>query len=250
MTSRPHAQSLSDRAYHAIRERILRGQVRPGSPLSRRRLAQELGMSVLPVTDALRRLDADRLVETRARAGTRVRVPTASDIRELYELREALESQSARLFAERATPAQRRALAALAGQVDAGFVRLAATGADPARRFQVHSQHVRLHRSIAEHARSRLLTHAIERNHVLILNWLFDVGARRTPLPPDFHARLVEPLVAGDADASDRAMRAHVRYGLGEITENFIAIAASEWRERAGTHVTVTPARRPARMPR
>ncbi|MGH9386980.1 MAG: GntR family transcriptional regulator, partial [Vicinamibacterales bacterium] len=122
----PHAAStvsLDEEAYRAIRETILRGQLRPGSPLSRRRLAQELGMSVLPVTDALRRLEADGLVETRARAGTRVRVQTAVDIQDLYELREALESQSARLFAERATPAERRALASLARQVDSLFNR-------------------------------------------------------------------------------------------------------------------------------
>ena len=75
--------------------------------------------------------------------------------------------------------------------------------------------------SIAEHARSPLLTWAIERNHVLILNWLFDVGARRTPLPADFHTRLVETLISGDPDAADTAMRAHVRYGLGGITGNF-----------------------------
>src|SRR4029453_12614444 len=80
--------SLSNQAYLAIRDEILRGQLKPGSPLSRRRLAQELGMSVLPVTEALRRLEADGLVESRPRAGTRVRVPAATDIRELYELRE------------------------------------------------------------------------------------------------------------------------------------------------------------------
>src|SRR5881397_237350 len=95
--------SLADEAYAAIREEILRGQLRPGTPLSRRRLAQELGMSVLPVTDALRRLEVDGLVESRARAGTRVRVPSDADIHALYELREALETQSARLFARKAT---------------------------------------------------------------------------------------------------------------------------------------------------
>ena len=61
-------------------------------------------MSVLPVSEALRRLEEDGLVESRPRAGTRVRVPSESDVRDLYELREALESQAARLFAERATP--------------------------------------------------------------------------------------------------------------------------------------------------
>src|SRR5262245_63353398 len=93
------AVSLSDRAYGAIREEILRGQLRPGTPLSRRRLARELGMSVLPVSDALRRLEADGLVESRARAGTGVRVPSDADINALYEFRAALVPQGARLFA-------------------------------------------------------------------------------------------------------------------------------------------------------
>jgi DNA-binding GntR family transcriptional regulator len=148
--------SLSERAYAAIREEILRGQLRPGTPLSRRRLARELGMSVLPVTDALRRLEVDGLVESRARAGTRVRVPSDADIHALYELREALETQAARLFARKATPAERLELKVLAGQVDTLFSRFPASD-DPDFRFRVHSQHVRLHMFIARHARSRLL---------------------------------------------------------------------------------------------
>jgi DNA-binding GntR family transcriptional regulator len=223
--------SLSDRAYAAIREEILRGQLRPGMPLSRRRLARELGMSVLPVTDALRRLEVDGLVESRARAGTRVRVPSDADIHALYELREALETQAARLFARKATPAERLELKVLAGQVDTLFSRLPACD-DPDFRFRVHSQHVRFHMFIAQHARSRLLGEMIERNHVLILNWLFDVGARRTPLPRHFHTRLVDALVSGDPHAADAAMRAHVQYGLSEISGNFDALTASEWRER------------------
>src|ERR687898_628742 len=93
--------SLCDKAYLAIRDEILRGQLRPGTPLSRRRLARGLGMRVLPVTDALPPLEGDGLGDSRARAGTRVRVPSEKDGRELYELREALETQSARLLAQR-----------------------------------------------------------------------------------------------------------------------------------------------------
>ena len=224
--------SLADAAYVAIREEILRGLLRPGTALSRRRLAQELGMSVLPVSDALRRLEADGLVETRARAGTRVRIPSAKDIRDLYELREALESQSARLFAARATPAQRLELLHLGNQVDSLFRELATRPNDSAFRFKVHSRHVRLHLHIAEHAASPLLTQMIERNHVLVLNWLFDVSARRTPLPQHFHSELASTLVSGDPAAADAAMRAHVRYGLTEITDNFGDYGSAEWRER------------------
>ena len=224
--------SLADRAYRAIRDEILRGQLGPGTALSRRRLARELGMSVLPVTDALRRLAAEGLVETRPRAGTRVRIPTERDVKELYELREALETQSARLFAERATPAQRSELQRLGRQVDQLFGRMASSGDDPAFRFDVHSHHVRLHMHIAEHAGSALLREMIETNHVLVLNWLFDVVGRRTPLPPRFHSELVEAIVSGDPARADAAMRAHVRYGLVEVTGRVGALTAAQWRER------------------
>jgi DNA-binding GntR family transcriptional regulator len=223
--------SLSDQAYAAIREEILRGRLRPGTPLSRRRLADELGMSTVPIAEALRRLEDDGLVESRARAGTRVRVHTDQDVRALYELREALETQSARLFSQRATPGERHEVRRLAEQLDVLFARLAA-GGDAEFSFAVHTQHVQFHMRVAEHARSPLLRGMIERQHVLILNWLFDMTGRRTPLPPGFHARLAEALVSRDAARADEAMRAHVRYGLMEVSGEIGTLAASEWRER------------------
>ena len=223
---------LADQAYSSIREEILRGRLRPGAPLSRRRLARELGMSVVPVADALRRLEEAGLVESRSRAGTRVRVPTESDVKNLYELREALESQSARLFTQRATPRQRQDLRRHAEQVDVLFNRLATSDNDPDFRFLVNSQHVELHMMIAEHAGSPLVKDMIDRNHVLILNWLFDVTGRRTPLPAGFHSRLADALVSGNPETADAAIRAHVRYGLNEISSQIRELAASEWRER------------------
>src|SRR5688572_30950563 len=98
------SESLSDQAYFSIREFILRGEFPLGSPLSRRMLARRLKMSLLPVSEALQRLEQQGLVETRQRAGTRVRMPTRRDVAEQYVIREALEAQSARLLAENGTP--------------------------------------------------------------------------------------------------------------------------------------------------
>jgi GntR family transcriptional regulator, rspAB operon transcriptional repressor len=224
--------SLADHAYLTIRDEILRGQLGPGTALSRRRLARELGMSVVPVTEALRRLADDGLVESRARAGTRVRVPTETDVRELYEVREALESQSARLFASRATAAQRLELRRLAEQMDVLFGRLGAGSQDAAFGFAVHSQHVEFHMRIAQYAGCQILKDMIERNHVLILNWHFDVTARRTPLPPSFHTNLAEEVTSDDPARADAAMRAHVRHGLAEVAGEVRHLTASEWRER------------------
>lgn len=227
----PHElDSLADRAYDAVREDILRGRLAPGTPLSRRRLAEDLGMSIVPIAEALQRLEADRLVESRARVGTRVRVHTDEDVRELYELREALETQSARLFSQRATPGQRGEVRRLAQQLDVLFSRLAANADDAEFRYAVHRHHVEFHMRVAEYARSPLLTRMIERQHVLILNWLFDLTGRRTPLPPGFHTRLADALTSREIERADAAMRAHVRYGLNEVAGQIQTMAASEWR--------------------
>src|SRR5688572_3588299 len=82
--TRKASTTLAEDAYNGIRDRILRGVFPIGSSLSRRKLAEMLGMSQLPVSEALQRLESDGLVETKARAGTRVRNPTPEDIRDSY----------------------------------------------------------------------------------------------------------------------------------------------------------------------
>src|SRR5689334_20280178 len=117
--NRDEPGSLSERAYSVIRDRILKGELALGADISRRKLAVELGMSLVPVTEALKRLESEGLVESWPRSGTRVCLPTAQDIRERVEVREALESQAARLFAEKATFSQRVEVQRMAEHMDA-----------------------------------------------------------------------------------------------------------------------------------
>ena len=213
--------SLSEHTYLVVKQRILRGELALGSPLSRRKLAAEFGISLLPVAEALQLLESEGLVESRPRVGTRVFLPSAEDIRELYEVREALESQSARLFAERASTRDRLELERMAGDMDAMFNRCAAGCVNEDRDFlyAVHSYHMRFHLRIAEGAACNALRQTIERNHVLLFNWVFDVSAKRPPFPPRFHRELAESLNAGILEEADRAMRAHVRHGLKAVVD-------------------------------
>jgi DNA-binding GntR family transcriptional regulator len=212
--------SLADQAYYTIRERILKGEIALGAPLSRRKLAAELGMSLLPVAEAFQSLEADGLVESRPRVGTRVCFPTAEEIRQHYQVREALESQAARLFAVSASEAERREMRKMAEHMDALFNE-SFSAKDRNRDFlyAVHSYHLQFHLRIADAADCGILRQMIERNHVLIFNWLFDVAASRPALPPRFHRDLVEVLNKGNVEAADRAMRRHIRHGLDKIIE-------------------------------
>ena len=184
-------ESLSGQAYLAIRNRILHGQLTMGSVLSRRRLATDLGMSMLPICAAIQRLENEGLVESKPRVGTRVRIPTEQDIREQYIIREALESQAARLVAERATMQQRQELVRMADQLDALY-RRTATDHDPEFLFAVHGYHMQLHLRIAEFSGVSALRELIEKNSVLVWNWLYDLVAPQSAHPSRFHADLID----------------------------------------------------------
>lgn len=95
------AKNYSDKAYETLLERVISGGLRPSTPLDIHRIANELEMSVTPVRDAIKRLEADGLVEVIPRSGTFVRHFTIQDLIRGYELVEALEGMAGYLVAER-----------------------------------------------------------------------------------------------------------------------------------------------------
>lgn len=214
-TQRPDT-TLSERAYRAIRDKILKEELPLGAAISRRKLAAELGMSFLPVSEAIQRLESEGLVESRPRVGTRVRIPTARDLRERYIMREALETQSARLFAEKASADERLELRTMAAHLDDLMAQCADGSRDREFLFGVQTYHLSLHMRIAECGGCAALCEAIEKNQVLIFNWLYDTAAQFR-MPPHFHAELMEAVAGRDPDVAEAAMRRHVRHGMEEI---------------------------------
>jgi len=209
--------SLSEQAYQLIRDRILRGTLPLGAVLSRRKLAGEFGMSFLPVSEALQRLENEELVESRPRVGTRVRIPAADEVLDRYILREAVESQSARLCAERATLQEHLELRRMAEQMDLLFARCGPDNNDRDFLYSVQTFHFQLHMRIAEYARSEVLRLAIEKNQVLVFNWLYDTAAERRELPPNFHYTLIDAICSGDVLRADQTMRDHIRFGVEAV---------------------------------
>jgi len=200
--------SLAGEAYVVIRERILRGELAIGTVISRRKLAAELGMSSVPVSEAFQRLEFEGLVESRPRAGTRVKIPTEDEVRGHYIIRSALEAEAARLFAEVATTQQRLELQKLAVRVDT------LAGQVEGNRFTYLSVHEKLHRRIAEGARCERLVDAIEKNHVLALTWLCSARPAGTGRPPRRHQDLIGIVVGGTPVEAAEAMRLHIQSAL------------------------------------
>jgi DNA-binding GntR family transcriptional regulator len=208
------APTLSGEAYAIIRERILRGEVAVGQVISRRRLATELGMSLLPVNEAFQKLEFEGLLESRPRAGTRVRIPSREDVEGHYVVREALEVQAARLYAKFSTPEERTAMLKLATRVDA------MSAATETNRAIYLTLHERLHHQIAVYGRCRSLCDAIEKTCALSSIWLC-AGPPRSDGHNGLnrHRDLMEALSRGDPDRAAEAMGRHITSSRDSIIE-------------------------------
>ena len=198
--------SFSDRVERALRDRILHGEVAPGERLNEVEIAGELGVSRGPIREALQRLASDGLVELQAHRGAFVRRLGPAEVRDLFEVRMALETTAARLAAQRATDAQ---LADLDALVHAG--------AEPIGHADVRFQGARdLHARLAEAtANPALAAHLTLVNEELRLlrTRSGEVPARAEHAVAE-HAAIVAAVRAGDADGAAAAMEAHLRSAL------------------------------------
>src|SRR5438094_10422755 len=93
----------AEAVYGELRRRILSGVLEPSAPLNQEALAPELGVSVTPVREAVRRLEAEGLVQFQAHKTVVVAPLSREELREIYEVRLQLDPYAASLATARAT---------------------------------------------------------------------------------------------------------------------------------------------------
>jgi DNA-binding GntR family transcriptional regulator/transposase len=209
-------QLLADRAYNAIRQRILQGVYSFGFVISRRELAAELGMSQVPINEALARLESEYLIENTARVQTRVRIPTPLDIRGFWAVREALEVQSARLFTRSATRKERRDLIDSGRELDRLFDEIMQPEVPNSKEYyRWRCAHMSFHMQIAKCSRMPYLARTIERKQLLFFNWFYD--HQLLGVPPVLHEDLAVALADQSAEGAEQAMRTHILTRFDEL---------------------------------
>lgn len=190
----------TERVAAAIREQIIDGARAPGSKLVERDLAAELGTSRVPVREALSALAVEGLVTPRPRTWAVVRTFDDDDVRDLLQVRSALETLAFRLAAERATPAQIEALGAVLAQQEAA----AEQGLAP----QAHRAAADFHALVSEMAASPLLTE-ISGVTASRLRWMLGQHSDLVLMAAE-HRGLLEAIAAGDADRAGQLAARHL----------------------------------------
>lgn len=98
------ANTLKNRAYEYLRRGIFAGEIAPGTQIISTELARELGMSMIPVREAIQQLAGDGLIEQRPHVGSFVRRLDAEEMEELMRFRAGLDCMAASEAARRAMP--------------------------------------------------------------------------------------------------------------------------------------------------
>lgn len=205
--------SLQERTYQALRTALLEGVFTVGERLFETEMASMLGVSRVPVREAVRRLQQDGLLQVRPRGGIYVASISPAEATDIYRIRAALEGTAAALAAERITEAELVELGRLLKRQEEesrpeskGRPRRARS--DP--RVVVRAD--QFHRAIHMYARSRRLYELLELIYAQVMQFrkiTLSVPGR-AEIASHGHRDLYEALRRHDAAEAERLMREHV----------------------------------------
>lgn len=221
------SESIVDKkdAYTSIKEMIFSREIAPGTIMVERRLAEQLGISRVPVREALKRLVFEGILVREPAKGLVARIYTEQDVLDLYAFREPLDGTAAGLFAARADEVEIGFL----GSIFQGLVEHYREG----RIESVHHADFEFHRTIARGSRNRRLAEVLDD---LYEECLYVTQSMYVRSAEDFqaeqreaiaselvqeHQAIFDAVTSGDPERAEHAARASVRTGISRFMRNF-----------------------------
>lgn len=205
----------AERAYSQIRERIITTALKPGAVIEEAALMEKLGLGRTPIREALKRLEAEKLVTVSPRRGIFVADVTLTDLRHIEEVRLELDPLCVRLAVQRITPWQTEELRLLLAEYESCQ--------------ECYSEQEMLNLDRRFHALLREASHngLLEAECKMLFNlslriwYLFVDQLTAENLVEDAFVDIAEAIQAKDATRADRAMRRHILQ-FGESVKRFI----------------------------
>lgn len=195
---------LRDVVFNTLRKAILTGELKPGEHLMEIHLANQLGVSRTPIREAIRKLELEGLVIMIPRRGAEVAQITEKDLRDVLEVRRALDALCAELACERITEEEKNELKAACDE----FEKAAKTG-DTA---TIAAADVKLHQIIVDAAGNRRLVQLVNNLSDQMYRYRFEYIKEK-----DQHNNLVkehrmiyESIINNDKEKAAEAAREHI----------------------------------------
>lgn len=199
-------RTLSDEAAHRLRTAIRDGILRPGIRLVERDLAERLGMSRIPVREAIQRLVEEGLVQKSPHRGTFVYAPSRQEIEEISSLRVVLERFVVERVIDRWSPALESELREIVQRM-----RAAATKGDWQ---EIHEWDYQFHSMLWDVAEHSLLLEVVSGLRSRINRFLFEAAGLLPPTNLEAHINthdvLIDVFKQGDVPVAQDEMTRHV----------------------------------------
>lgn len=209
-------RTLSERVFEIVRERIVTGQLPSDTPLRQDALAAELGVSKIPLREALGRLQQEGLLTSQANRGYMVRALSTDQAEEIYALRLAIEPAAAAYAASRADSPARDAVVQAFERLDR------AAGSNLA---EVAISNREFHVALVRPGGRLLTTQLIERLSILAERYVVAhlAPAGRETRAHQEHRGLLDAFLARDGAALETLLAAHIGATLADLREQFTA---------------------------
>ncbi|MFI9815816.1 GntR family transcriptional regulator [Saccharothrix variisporea] len=208
--------SLRERVYLELREEVLGGRIRSTERLTEPRLSKRYGVSRTPVRDALTRLVADGLL-VREEWGHSVVVPSMAQVRDLYEVRIAVELRGISRSIE--NPRVRHDVDALGAELEHWYA-LRATPPEPSPEFVLETErfHTALLAASGNAELVAVLANVTRRLRRVRMDDFTVPGRIETSI--DEHIEIAERLAAGHLETAHRLLHEHIGASLETVVQS------------------------------
>jgi len=206
---------LREIVFEGMREAIVKQLLRPGERLMESRLAEEMGVSRTPIREALRRLELEGFIYVLPRKGAFVAGISIKDIRDLYEIRGALEALASGLAAQRAAPEEieemKKCLIRESELVDSSDI------------THTVNADVSLHDLIYKAARNKRLLNTLNniREQIYRIRFVLTSLPGRKKASLEMHSKIVEAIGERNVELAQYLAEEHVRYAKEAMKEHY-----------------------------
>ena len=207
-------RTISEQVYSAVRDRILTGQIPAGASIRQDALAAELGVSKIPLREALTRLEQDALVSSQPNRGYVVRATSPAEAEEVFALRLKLEPDAAAEGAAKASASDRHI-------ATAAFELLEAESETAGPRIALFNRE--FHLALVRPNQRLITIQLIERLQLLSERYVrahLQIQGRDRRARAE-HNALLKAWLAGDAPTVRRLLETHVSATLADLRLEF-----------------------------
>lgn len=206
-------QNLTDLAYQQMKQYIIEGRLDEGARLTEEFVSQQLGISKSPVREAFSRLESEGLIRIEPRRGAFLNTFSVEEIRNVYDLREALEVHAVRTV--NLTPQLIKNLEE--------SLRRHRTFLDAHDKTRYIQEDIKFHDLIARGTGNNRLVQALAnlQNQLTVFRRrTYDISSSRAV---EAHVSLCEALIAGDRERAQDLMREHIASTRDKLIQHMIA---------------------------